>query len=942
MSTASAPELSADWRDLFTAIGFARDRFANWAKDGTARTDLATYYSDLLTKLNADAASGQPLPSDPYLPPLEGPDPKFGVLRCWKFVANEIRRREDAGHLTANAAHACLNDVHGRMKYLRRRLDAEPPMVHPAPDERVVIATPRKPIMELLLDPRSIQWLLAAGGGLFVLGAVLYLYSKGVFENKLFVACGLGAANTAALVSGWAIVRRTRYQMAGRALTLLACLVMPLNLWFYHAQGLVTLDGHLWVAGVVVSALYAATAWVVRERTFVSVFVAGVAMTGLLLLADLNRFWEIAAPSTFLVVFGLAAIHVERAFPEGDGPFTRKSFGRGFFEDGHASLAVGLLLLLGAQLAGHWFYPFFQDTYRSLQALPSPVVTEPWGQWLALGLVVAGIYAYLYSDLVVRRSGFFAAAAAGCCVWAEILALELLKLPAGTEIVLMALAGTSLAVNAIAATRRPVARSLPTLGLVLALVPLALGLVLHYRSTNLALPSWRYSGGWPFVGAMALTVVACRFGAQVSREEGRRRMSIYFFATAAAEMVGAAALLRQLGYATWDQQAWLLMLIPIAHVIAARLYAGKPWASPVFAAGQAATFVMLASSVVATLGSVLDFQHGSLNLTLAGFFAEAALFFALTAVLHGRASGVYWAAVTGCAAVWQGLLYFGVPDELYAAAFAALGMILLIAYRLASTDGVGRFTGSRAGFDSANGLLTVAFVAATLIGLRTLLSDSASWRSVGICTLHAIAALVAAAVVHHDGWRRGYLVAAVAQSLLALVTLQALSMLSMWQKAELFATAAGLLLLVAGHVGWYRERDSESDGVSTLLGFGSVLVMVPLTAGLLWYRSTPAFSWPEELGVLTLGLGLLVSGSMLRIKSTTLAGVSMVTAFVVTLPLYARGMLKELQTTAILMTIGGGLVFGIGLALAMFRDRLLTLPDRIRKREGVFAVLGWR
>ena len=28
--------------------------------------------------------------------------------------------------------------------------------------------------------------------------------------------------------------------LAGRALTLLACLVMPLNLWFYHANDLVT------------------------------------------------------------------------------------------------------------------------------------------------------------------------------------------------------------------------------------------------------------------------------------------------------------------------------------------------------------------------------------------------------------------------------------------------------------------------------------------------------------------------------------------------------------------------------------------------------------------------------------------------------------------------------------------------------------------------------
>jgi hypothetical protein len=36
---------------------------------------------------------------------------------------------------------------------------------------------------------------------------------------------------------------------------------MPLNLWYYSANGLVTLDGHLWVAAVVICVIYAAAAW---------------------------------------------------------------------------------------------------------------------------------------------------------------------------------------------------------------------------------------------------------------------------------------------------------------------------------------------------------------------------------------------------------------------------------------------------------------------------------------------------------------------------------------------------------------------------------------------------------------------------------------------------------------------------------------------------------
>ena len=92
-------------------------------------------------------------------------------------------------------------------------------------------------MLEIILDPRTIQWLLGLGGVLLVLGLVIWLATLGVFKNPVVVAVALGIGNAAVLVGGWAIIRFTRYQTAGRAITLLACLVMPLNLWFYHAQG---------------------------------------------------------------------------------------------------------------------------------------------------------------------------------------------------------------------------------------------------------------------------------------------------------------------------------------------------------------------------------------------------------------------------------------------------------------------------------------------------------------------------------------------------------------------------------------------------------------------------------------------------------------------------------------------------------------------------------
>ena len=296
------------------------------------------------------------------------------------------------------------------------------------------------------------------------------------------VALALGVANAALLAAGWALIRRTRYQIAGRALTLLACLAMPLNLWYYHANGLMTIDGHLWVAALIISALYAASALVLRDELFVYVFVGGVTLTGLLILADLPpspaKFWEIASPSTLLVVLGLIALHLERAFPDKDGPFSRRRFGLAFFWSGHATLAAGLLLVLGAQLAGDWLYqPFFEAYFDTWKALPTPVVTEHWGQILALCLVTAGIYAYLYSDVVVRRVGVYLYLAAGLLLWAEVLVVELLHIHIGMDFLIAVLAGTGLVVHFVSSltTREgPWVRPLPVVGLLLSFASVSL------------------------------------------------------------------------------------------------------------------------------------------------------------------------------------------------------------------------------------------------------------------------------------------------------------------------------------------------------------------------------------------------------------------------------------------------------------------------------------
>ena len=85
--------------------------------------------------------------------------------------------------------------------------------------------------MEILLDPRSIQWFLAFGGGLFVLGLVLFLYTKGIFENPGTVAVCLGGANLAvSWAAGPCCLRLVINSRVGRDVAGVPG-IMPLNLW---------------------------------------------------------------------------------------------------------------------------------------------------------------------------------------------------------------------------------------------------------------------------------------------------------------------------------------------------------------------------------------------------------------------------------------------------------------------------------------------------------------------------------------------------------------------------------------------------------------------------------------------------------------------------------------------------------------------------------------
>lgn len=988
MATASH-EAPIERGDLLQALAFCRIWFDRWLKNGTIsptqHAAVADYYTDWRSRLEG----GSPIPDNVHLQApnycwaccnLTEPGTKTcpgcgaalqsgdaTALRYLEFLRLEVRKQQQAGRLNLAATDACLADANARITSLRRRLDLEhaplaalpPPEVPrqatPRPSRRpmAIPAAPRRSLFEILLDPRTIQWLLGSGGALLVLGLLIWLGAIGLFKEPVFVAVLLGIGTAALLAGGWAVSLLSRYQLAGRALTLLACLVMPFNLWFYDSQGLITLsEGHLWVAALVCCVLYAASARALRDPTFVYVFVLGVAGTGLLILADhlVDRFWEIGAPATLLVVLGLLSIHAERIFADSDGPFSRERFGLAFFFAGHVVLGAGLLLLLGAHTAGDWLFPLFKPAYGAHGA--PEVVTTTGGRLLSLALILAGAYAYAWSDLVVRRVGAYIHLAVVALLWAEIVLVRLVNLPLpAAEMAILFLALTGLAFNL--ALARPMVRGSgllrtgPSLALLLSVLPVALGVILHFRATTLTQSGWEYPLTGSYVLTMLVAAISCRVGAYVWRHERPSVSVTYYFGTGAATMAGAAGLLVVLfpERNRWELQAPILMLIPLAYLIAARLYRGHSPERPLTWVAHAAAGVMLIFSLVATFRGFLLVSGQSLNLTLALFFAEAALLYGLEAAWRGSAWSIHSCTAAACAAVWQLLKFAEVADEYYILTFALVGLALLVAYRFALLERIRKGGLADAAFQSANALLSLAFVGGALLTLSELAQEVAR-RSTLLPLLAALAviALLAVVLVRREVWRRWYVAMAVTHAALFVLVLAVLSHLTLGERLELICVILGLLLLVVGHVGWYREQDSHSDLVSITLTFGSLLVALPLTVAVVYCRAQKEFDTfhtANEIGMLIAGLVLLATGFAFQLKSTTLAGGAMMAVYLVTLLLYVR-LPEKLQTTAVYIMIGGGLFFAVGLVLSIYRDRLLQLPERIKRREGVFRVLAWR
>lgn len=912
-------------------------------------------------------------------------NPGVKSLRYWRFLANELHKYEDSGWLTLRQAHEFSADTQERVDALQRKLereravmvipvdeDAPPPrrrrapVAHAAdsPDYSEESDTPRRSFLEVILDPNTIRWLFIGGGILFVVGVVIWLASAIDFENPLILALFLGFGNAVLLGGGFALIKFTRFHNAGRALTLLACLVMPLNLWFYHTHKLLTFDNNLWVAALVCCVIYTAAAFVLRDPLFVAVLVGGITLTGLLILAQVNMFMEVFMPTTFLVVLGLVCLHLERAFPPGEGDFSRQRFGMAFYWSSQPLFAIGLLLLLGAQLIG--MMPLGLLRVLGLNRIPD-VATDEYLPY-TLGIVLAGTYAYIYSDVVVRRIGVYLYLAAITVLWAEVHLLRIFELTATGEIIIISMAATGLLINVLQGAfekRREFLRTLIPLGFLFCWIPLLYGILLHFRAVNSDMHRlWPFEITWTAVAAMALLAISCRVAAFVHRHERKEIAATYLFLTAAATLVFAAELLWMLGLQAWETEAPFLMAIPVLYLVASNLYKDRPEQMPLLWCGHAATILMIAFSVWAALGitpqRVAPVQGDAYNLLLAAFCFECTLFFGLASYLYKSQTSLYFAAVMLCGAIWQLLMFFHTPEEAYVVAFALGGCVLLVLHRLGVFEKFEAPFLQRAIFQAANALTTLGFVAGALLALTRwgMTTEQLArldnpqgnghwehpvWIMLGVEVFLSLLGLLAAIIVGHPAWRRTHLVLAIINGILIAVMVHKLHPMSPWQTLEVLSIVVGCVLLITAYVGWYRETEMASDLVSIAFIFGSIALVMPMLIAIIVHRFHHEYEpgW-NDLGLVISCVLLFGSGVMCRIKATTLVGSIGMLCYLVIILIGLHRHLKEAWIIGIYLTLGGVLLFGTGLVLSVYRDRLLALPARIRRREGLFRIFDWR
>jgi len=807
-----------------------------------------------------------------------------------------------------------------------------------------------KRILVALLDPHAIMWFLTFGGGLSILGLVIWLTSLGVFKDPLVVAGFLGAGSVGTLAIGCGVALRTRFVTAGKALSFLSCVVLPLNLWYYERQGIMAVEGNLWMAAFVICWLYIGTVYVIRDALFMYAVEAGVTLTTLLIMASLGRLSDATYLSLTLVVLGLISIHAERTFPPDAPVFPRRRFGLALFWCGQGQLAAGLGFLLAAQFIRAFIQPV--DALFAIRWTGVPL-TE-W-KWLAAGTWLAGAYAWLYSAVIVRHSPIYTYLAGACLTLAGV---TLVGLDVSTETLIVLLSGAAV-VTALLAGYLPAAddryrRALRPASLLLGFLAVAAGANLHLRATSRAIEAleWSRETGWYFVVALAIAAAANRLLVVLPRQRDRQSKSAHLFLSAAALLIGAAGLLRQFDLRLWQEQAPLLMAIPIVYLLVSRLRIEREVRDPLQWISHAATAVIAGSSFIGSFtiaGRVLIPVSGEIGNLLAGVvFAEALLFYSLAAWIRRHAANYYLATIAGCAMAWEWLGYAQVPAEYYTLIYAVLGVVMLGVARAVGVSNetvydslrrpLTRLLGpGRSLYLVANALIAMAVLAAILQALARLIVRSSDSEQFFVLLCTTAAGGLASVLSRRGSERWWHATGTTVLAILTVITFNVMLDLQLWRKVELAAVTVGLTMLVAGLIAHFRW-DKADELASVGVWLGSLLASLALLVTV-FYQGIMA-SPPDDLALLAVTSLMVACGAALRFKAPTLLGGAALGAYLATVIIDLA--YSPQVALGIYLAVGGLALFLTGVALSMCRERLLELPERLAKREGVFKIFDWR
>ncbi len=836
-------------------------------------------------------------------------------------------------------------------------------------------APSKQSVFERMLSPQSLQIIMAAGGGILAIGFAIWLWSLGLFDNSINAAVSMGAVNLGLLGAGIWLVSKTRYSLAGRGLTFLSSLLLPLHLWFYHAQGLLVVDGgQLWIPALAICGLYALIARLTRNSIFVYTLVGGIVLTGLLFLAGPQTafLWPVIPTCAFLVVLGTLAIHADRFFIEAKGAFSRNEFGKAFFIAGHLVIVGGLGYLLASQT----LEPFF-DWFLNLGNFY--IGLNPQVNFWSLPILAIAGWAYSFSHISRRRGNLFVVAATGIAGWAVLTGLQVFAIQLTPNLILMLMAIGLLALQIglkvfgqrgvktgnSTATRIPERDSL-----VLSIANFMLAAAGIGQAILAMLLDGDFFLNPAFLAQGIFSALALGAGTEIVLGQSNRELSNF-------RLAGSSLLLSLIAVLTLGASTSLTSPVVIGilvSVIVVLTIANQFVANPRFQLNGTVIIAAAVGGIMLAFGAALiarDMEFGSLP-ALAIVVTSACL------LIHaGFVSGRRADTIAGLFTLAMGLAQVFLLLNITSAqpviiAISTIGMLVMVGSKLlepvfVSEDANKKSVVANMMFGQRVGSVLIASgaAAALLFVFPKLLLDDGSMSNVGLLLFQLLPLAIGYVINRVDAWRHSFWALAIANVILSAITLSIASDLAIIYRVEMIALAAGVALLTAGHLGWAREQRSipanserdhsdaarvvavnRSDSVSFGLVMGGILLALPMMIGLITFRllgveGDTFWKWFHDIGGLLIGLTLLGSGILCRIRSTTIAGFVTLLTYLVSLVVLIR-LPEELQSVSVMMMVGGGLFFGVGILLSVYREWILGLPSKIREGEGVFKVLKWR